>query len=190
MMAMILVGLVAALGILVLVLLSAQVEMYRNLEQLRVQTGMIDRGAPVDLGKAQGRMPSSFGLPADLDRELSALILFLSDKCLVCRSIVAAFDGNVPPGVFIVIDPGTASRDMKFTAAFAVDESNMLVDWETAVFRRVGIKTTPTGVVVENGRLARAVTLPSTRDFFSLLGSVKSISADGGAAAPSERERL
>lgn len=178
----------AVLTMVVLVLLSAQVEMYRNLEQLRIQSGLIDRAVPVDLGESKGQRPSSFGLSSHLDLEVSALVLFLSDKCAVCRSIIAGLGGAVPTEVFIVIDPGTATRDSKLTIGIPVDESNALVDWESSIGRAVGITATPTGVVVVNGRFSHAATLPSTREFFAMLGSVKSVDSNTHRLTSAERK--
>ncbi|MDQ3151409.1 MAG: hypothetical protein M3R63_06740 [Actinomycetota bacterium] len=168
----------AVLTIVVLVLLSAQVEMYRNLEQLRIQSGLIDRAVPVDLGESKGRQPSSFGLPSHLDLEVSALVLFLSDKCAACRSIVAGLGGTVPSEVFLVIDPGVAGRDSELTVGIPPGETTALVDWESSIASAVGITATPTGVIVANGRVSHAATLPSTREFFAMLGSVKAVKAE------------
>ncbi|MQA84601.1 MAG: hypothetical protein GEV03_08260 [Streptosporangiales bacterium] len=163
------------LGVLLFLLLGAQVEMFRGLEQVREQAGLIDRVTPVDLGKVRGLAPSEVGLPATLDTEISAVVLFLSDKCVVCRSIAASLDGTIPRGLWLVLEPGTAPRDAELSQELGFDPDDVIIDWGREITHRIGIEATPLGVVVENGRLSRAATIPSSRQLYEFLGAARPI---------------
>jgi len=161
--------LVVLVGALALLLLGAQVEMYRGLEQLRDYAGLIDRPTPVDLGRVAGQRPSEVGLPVWLDSATRAVVLFLSDKCATCRSIAAALEGSLPPGLVIVVDPGTADAPEELSLTYELDPQKTVIDLDRRIMRRLGQEITPLGLVVENGRLARASTVPSTRQLYTLL---------------------
>jgi len=176
---LVLVGLLAALLFL---MLGAQVEMFRDVQQLREYAGLIDRPAPVGLGAAAGGRPSGFGLPDALDAALGAVVVVLSDKCATCRSIAAALDGSMPPDLTVVINPGGVPYPDLVTT-YRLDAQRTLIDHDEAIAGRLGLKITPVGIVIENGRLARATTLPSTRQLYHLLDSVRAARQADGARA-------
>ena len=162
---------VTVLGAVVFLLFGAQVELFQTVRQLRDYAGLIDRSEPVALGAAEGAVPSDYGLPAFLDSAHGAAILFLSDKCATCRSIAAALDGALPRGVVAVIDPGPAGGPPDLTVAFQLDPERTVIDADRAIMTALGLNMTPLGVVVQEGRLTRASTLPSTRLLYTLLES-------------------
>lgn len=164
---------VALFGAVVFLLFGAQIELFRTVRQIRDYAGLIDRPEPVSLGAAEGTAPSDYGLPAYLDSAHRAVVLFLSDKCATCRSIAAALDGALPRGVVVVIDPGpSAVADL--TVAFQLDPDRTVVDAGRTVMTALGLNITPLGVVVREGRLVQASTLPSTRHFYALLETANS----------------
>ena len=163
--------LVIGLAAVTFLLLGAQVEMFRNLTQLREQAGLSDRPTPVSLGKARGTRASDVGLPAALDDETSAVVLFLSDKCFVCRSIAAGLAGTLPHGVWLVLDPGTAPRDAQLSPTLGFDTDDVTIDPDRTIMKRIGIESTPLTIVVEHGRLARASGITSTRQLYETVGA-------------------
>jgi hypothetical protein len=178
----ILLVLVAVLAALLFLMLGAQVEMYRDLQQLRDHAGLIDRPTPIDLGTAVGARPSEFGLPAHLDSALGAVVAVLSDKCATCRSIAASLDRSMPSDLALVINPGgVAYPDLVTT--YTLDPDRTLIDHEEAVSDKLGLKVTPAGIVIENGRLTRATTLPSSRQLYHLLESVRAVRRADGTRA-------
>jgi hypothetical protein len=170
-----LVGL-ALLGILVLLLLGAQIEMFRSLQQLREYSGLIDRPSQIELGKARGGRPSDYGLPATLDSAGSWVVLFLSDKCATCRVIASALAAGMPADLTAVIDAGGAdSSSRELAVTYGLDPSRTVVDLNRQIMNRLDLNVTPVGVVVENGRLVRAVTVPSTRQLYTLMESTRTL---------------
>jgi hypothetical protein len=166
---------VAVLAALVMLLLGSQVEMYRDLAQTREYVGMVDRSIPVDLGATVGARPSEVGLPDHLDSAVSALVLFLSDKCATCRSIAESLDGVIPRGVQLVIEPGSAPPGAVLADTLGFPEDRVVIDHGRKITDRIGIEVTPVGIIVEHGRLVSATTLPSTRQFFALLENRRTI---------------
>jgi hypothetical protein len=166
---------VAVLGVLVVLLLGSQVEMYRDIAQIREYAGLIDRPIPIELGSSKGVKPSEVGLPEHLDSATSAVVLFLSDRCATCRSIASAFGGVVPQGVQLVIEPGSAPPGAALAQSYGFRSDQVIVDWGRRITDRIGIEVTPAGIVVEQGRLVSASTLPSTRQVYSLMERVRTI---------------
>jgi hypothetical protein len=164
--------LTAGLGVVVFLLVSAQVETFRGLKQIREQAGLIDRATPVDLGEARGLPASAVGLPARLDSETSALVLFLSDKCFVCRSIAAGLQGTLPPGLWLVLDPGTAPAGADIAPELGFRPDDVIVDQGRTIMKSIGILLTPLVVVVEHGRLRRASGITSTRQVYEMVGAL------------------
>ena len=164
--------LTVGLGVVVFLLISAQVETFRSLKQIREQAGLIDRATPVDLGEARDLPASAAGLPTALDDETSAIVLFLSDKCFVCRSIAAGMRGTLPPGVWLVLDPGSAPEGADIAPELGFDPADVIVDRGRTIMKNIGILLTPLVVVVEHGRLRRASGITSTRQVYEMVGAL------------------
>lgn len=163
---------VVVLAALVFLLLGAQIEMYRNIEQLRDYSGLIDRAVAVTIART-GERPSTVGLPAELDSAARAVVLLLSDKCATCRSIVASLDGAVPGDLVLVIEAEDPSKDNGLALSYNLDPGRTVIDPTGRIGEGLGIQTTPVAVVVENGRFARATTVPSSRQLRALLESLR-----------------
>ena len=168
----------AVLAALVFLLLGAQIEMFRSLEQLREYAGAIDRPIRIELGDAMGEKPSLYGLPEALDFASSAVLVFLSDKCGTCRTIAAALAGNMPAGLTVVVDAGGAGSPEDLVVTHGLDPSRTIIDHDRQIISRLGIDITPSGLVIENGRLVRATTVPSTRQLYTILETAQAIQAD------------
>ncbi len=165
---------VVVLGVLVFLLLGAQVELYRTVQQLREYGGLVDRPRPVEMRRANLR-PSEVGLPESLDRKTRAVVLFLSDRCGTCRSIAAALDGAVPKDLYIIIDPGRSGEQSELQLTYRLDHDRTITDSTGQIAEALNIKISPAAAVIENGRLVRATTIPSTRQLHALLDSARAI---------------
>jgi hypothetical protein len=185
----ILLAIVIALGVLVFLLLGALVEMYRDLAQIREYTGLLDRPQPIELGDREGSRPSEWGLPAELDGKRRALVMFLSDRCATCRTIVWSLHGTVPEHVFLVLEPGPmptggGSGGGELVAAIAERSDRVVIDRDHAIADRMGIHMSPSALVVEDGTIARAVTVPSVRQFEALVTMTRSINLTSMSSQP------
>jgi hypothetical protein len=169
--------LVIGLGVLVFLLLGAQIEMYRDINDLRETGGLIDRPLPINLGRRAHGRPSDYGLPAELDSAASMVLLILSDKCATCRSIAASISGAVPQNVFVMLEPGSAGPDAELTSAYDFDPTRLVIDRTREITYALGIDVTPAAVVIRNGRFETAQTIPSTRLFQALVKSTRTLKA-------------
>lgn len=164
---------VIVLATVVFVMCGVVTELFRDVRQLREAMGILDRPLDIDIGALVGTRPSSHGLPAALDSTPTALVVFLSDRCGTCRSIAAGLGGKLPPLVWVVLEARTPESAAKFVEAYTMGEllreGRLVVDVDGGVAARVGLDITPAGFRVEDGRLARATTVPSRRYLLSIL---------------------
>jgi hypothetical protein len=164
---------VGALALLTFVLFGVVIELYRDVRQLREINGILDRPLDVDIAEVAGAQPSHLGLPAPLDSALSAIVLFLSDRCATCQTLAAGLSGALPPGLWIVLEARSPQSAEEFLSRYqftaASTDRRLLVDVAGAIAERIGLRTTPVGFRVENGRLMSATTVPSRRYLSSIL---------------------
>jgi hypothetical protein len=161
------------LALLVFVLFGALLEMYRDVRQLRDVAGILDRPLDVDVKTIAGTKPSAYGLPHSLDSAASAIVLFLSEHCGTCRSLAAGLQKPLPPGLWVVVDVKDPRSASDFLGAQAITglfpEGRIIVDPAGEIVHRIGLDTTPVGLRVQNGLLASATTVPSSRYLTSIL---------------------
>jgi hypothetical protein len=160
---------VVVFGVLVFLLLGAQVEMFRDLAQLREAVGLVDRPRGVDLGRATGARPSAYGLPAALDSIAGAIVLFLSDKCATCRSIAASIDGDMPNRLWLVLDPAGQEGTPDLAITYEFNTGHTVVDSNRTISSDLNITLTPVALIVQHGRIQSGTTVPSTRQLYALL---------------------
>lgn len=164
---------VGILGLLVFLLFGALIEMHRDVRQMRDAIGILDRPLPIDIGDVVDTRPSKYGLPATLDRSASALVLFLSDSCATCRVLASSLNGNVPPGVYILLLAKSSQSGAAFLASYNLTpdttEENLFIDSAHQIAKRIGLDTTPAAFRVENGYFVSATTVPSARYLVSIL---------------------
>lgn len=165
---------VVVLGVLVFLLLGAQVELYRTVQQLREYGGLVDRPRPVEMRRVNSP-PSEVGLPESLDRKAQAVVLFLSDRCGTCRSIAAALDGAVPRDLYIVVEPAGNVEQSELQLLYRLDPDRTVTDFTGKISEALNIKISPAAAIIENGRLVRATTVPSTRQLHALLDSARGV---------------
>ena len=170
-----LVAVVTALALLIFVLFGVVVELYRDVRQLREVNGILDRPLDVDLGEVAGKPPSAFGLPRALDSATAALVLVLSDRCGTCHALAAGFNGALAPGLWLVLEARSPQSTEEFLAKYrlsaASTQGRLFVDVGGVAAERMGLRTTPVGFRVRNGRFVSATTVPSMRYLSSIVPS-------------------
>jgi hypothetical protein len=164
---------VGVLALLVFVLFGALLELYRDVRQLRDVAGILDRPLDVDIGPAAGARPSVYGLPPQIDEQPAAFVLFLSVKCGTCNALAASFNGSPPPGLWVVVEAGSADEAASFLDLYRLARhavsGRVVVDLAGQIARRIGLTMTPVGFRVADGRLTTATTVPSSRYLVSVL---------------------
>jgi hypothetical protein len=165
--------LLCVLGAVVFILLGALVELFRQVQQIRMHLDLVDRPTPLDLGKRQGMPASAVGLPALLDDAQTAMVLFLSNTCATCRSIAAALRGAVPQTLWIIVEPVLHDDADLFVEEFQLRSERTIIDQHGRIAHQLGLDITPSAIFIQNGRLLRAHTVPSSRQLLSALPSTR-----------------
>lgn len=171
-----LIGVLAIGGFL---LFGALAEAYRGISQLREKTGVIDEPLAIDLTPALRQDPSALGLPRELDHALRAVVVYVQASCATCRMIVNSLGGGVPTGVWLVAAAQTRTEAATWLAeaGFAPDELPERIRLASIeeIQERLGVRVTPLAISIKNGSVVGAQTVPSTRQFYSLVPTILSL---------------
>ncbi|MER3410688.1 MAG: hypothetical protein C4306_11565 [Thermoleophilia bacterium] len=169
-------AILALLAIGEFLLFGAVAESFRDIDQLRRVTGAMDELQPVDLGDAVGGQPSAFGLDPFLDEAGKGLALFVDSRCSTCQRIVRSLNGRLPAGTSLVLFADTEDQGVRWLTSSGFDAERLrdlpVRIVTSADMSPLGIDVTPLAVEVENGRIARAFAVPSTRRFYALVPDV------------------
>jgi hypothetical protein len=156
-------------GVVLVIELGALIEMFEQIKQVRIFLDMVDRPLSLDLDSSLGLEASTVGLPSALNDAERAMVLFLSNKCTTCRKLAATIaGGSLPLAMWVVIVPVMGDAE-DFVDEFQLRGDRILVDEGQRIASQMRLSTTPAAVFVENGRLARAQTVPSVRELYSAL---------------------
>lgn len=161
------------LGVVVFIELGALVELFKQVEQIRGELSLVDVPTELDLGRAHGMPATAVGLPAPLDTQRKALVLFLSTKCATCSSIAAAFRGAIPSAMWVVVEPVVDAEGDTFVQSFELAGDRTIIDYGGGIANRLGLDVTPSALHIENGRMKRAQTVPSSRQAFAMVPQVR-----------------
>lgn len=161
---------VGLLALLIFVLFGALIEMYRDIRQLREAAGILDRPLNIDIKSIEGTQPSEYGLPKTLDSAASALLLFLSERCLTCRILAKSLNDSLPSGLWVVAEArNRESADAFVRVTNLITHERVLLDVGGEIAGRMSLNISPVGFRIENGRFVSATTVPSTRYLYSIV---------------------
>lgn len=154
------------LSITLLLMMSALVEMYRALDQIREFTGAIDRPVAINVDHLKQIPLPAFGLQDVFNR---GLILFVSQSCATCRVIVDRLGGHVPRDVLLIVQCESEESGKSWLGFEETLPPRVVFDTNKEIARRMRINVTPVGLIVEDGGVVRAWTIPSVRQLFQLI---------------------
>lgn len=185
----ILLVIVALLAVGEFLLFGALAESYRDIRQLREYFGMIDKPAPIDLGASRDKIPSHSGMHPELDSAAHAVVVYLESRCGTCRSIVSSLNGGIPNGMWLIIIAESADAAFEWLAEAqiakdSVSAGRVMVASAQEVEHHLGVRVTPLAIEIENGRLARAKTVPSVRQFYAMVPITLSLASPIQQGAP------
>lgn len=167
-------ALVCAIGVVVFIQFGAMIEMFEQIRQMRVYLDMVDKPMMLELGQSQGRPASSVGLPSTLDGADRALVLFLSNKCETCRVLAGALDGGgLPPHLWVVVVPVLSGDPRQFVDDFHLHSDRVVIDFDRSISERLGLDITPAAIVIGNGRMVQAHSVPTVRQLYASLPTVE-----------------
>lgn len=146
---------------------AALIELYANVKQIRDSTGLSDEPIEFEITDIEDQQPSSFGLPAIFDTA-SLTLLFMSPKCVSCDALAAEIGSVVPDGIQIVVTATDYEQAIDWLGSFNVPVDDAIIDADRSIADGLGLHATPAAVVLDKGRVARALTVPSPRWLQSL----------------------
>lgn len=159
---------VVALAVLVLVCLLALVDQYRTLELVREHLGVNDAPRPID-HRPGPLVPSEVGLPGHLDARGHLVVLLLSTSCTTCRTVAVALRGKDLPALHVVVRSAAADEGRAWCAEVGLAPHAVTLDVGGAVAAALGVTITPAALVVRDGGVVLAQTVPSYRQLEPLL---------------------
>ncbi|RDI74895.1 hypothetical protein Gocc_1784 [Gaiella occulta] len=169
----IVVAIIALLAVGEFLLFGALAETYRDIAQIRSETGVIDQLQPVDLGDGLDGRPSAFGLDPSLDTASKGLALFVDSRCGTCQLIVRSLNGGLPLGTSLILFAETERKGIQWFEDNGFDYEG-LSDLPVTIAtpgdpNPLGVDVTPLAVEVVHGKIARAFAVPSIRRFYALI---------------------
>ena len=160
---------VLGLSVVTFILVLAQIELHRNLESLRQEAGFYDHPEVFNVTALQVSSPSFYGLPVALDKADNHIVLFLSDGCSTCRSIASAISGSRIPAVTLVLE--SKGDVASLSSAYDLTGFDYLIDVDHSIAGRLGIVASPLALMLKDGRIDSAQSVPSVRQFLALLAN-------------------
>ena len=171
---------VALLAIGEFLLFGAVAEAYRDIRQMREQSGLIDRPMPVELGQAQDQPPSLIGLNPSLTRSSRrSRSTWTAAAGPVSRSSAASAAACPRRSGW----SSSTSRPRRRSPGWAAPgcrpglPAASRVSWASpeSVERNLGGVATPLAIDIEHGRLVRAKIITSVRQFYALVPATRTL---------------
>jgi hypothetical protein len=167
------------LTLVVALMCSALVEVYRQLADIRASLHLEDLPRP--LGFRPGELRASdIGLPATLAAEPEAIAIFMTTTCSTCLLVAEMFRGGAPATVWFVLPNG----ESELTTTLAASSERFVIDEDGAIAERAGLNVAPSVLTLRYGEVVRAHAVSTPRQVLSLVPAVM----PRGAARPAPDE--
>jgi hypothetical protein len=150
----------------------ALVEVYEGLRQVRQISGLDDVPQDIPLTTV-GTAASALGLDDFFPLD-AGILLFLSPRCATCHTIADSFGGSVPDQTHVVITATDGLTARRWAQDYGLPDPRVTFDDSQALADQIGIDSTPSAVMVHQGMVARAATVPSRRVLDELLREARS----------------
>jgi len=158
-----------------LVCVLALIDQYKGLLQIRASLGLIDTPKHLELPPVTAPLsPSDLGLPAHLDQQDRAIVVFLSTKCVTCRTIGSSLHGQVPNPMWVVVEGPSLRACDQWLAEVGLSKERVTPDADGGIARQLDLEVVPAAAIFENGAFRFAQTLPSFRQLQRLMSSTAS----------------
>jgi hypothetical protein len=156
----------------VVLLLGAQIELLEQVKQMRRVFGLEDGSKPIELPEWVGRDASEAGLP-ELAGESWSLVLFISNTCATCHTLADGMRGGQLPEHLWVAIANVRDTGHDFQQEFALYGERIIVDESAVIMTKLGLSVTPVGLVLENGKIQRCLTIPSLHQLDIAMGVIE-----------------
>ena len=165
----VMVVLLCIFGVVVFIQMGALIELFEQIKQIRRYLDLEDQATPLELGAIKGTLPSEIGLPHELNEAAHSVVAFLSNRCGTCHAIASYFEGGATPkALWLVVVPVTGDGQ-DFMESYRLYGDRVLVDRDQQIVGRIGLELSPAALVVRDGRIESAQTVPTIRQLYELL---------------------
>lgn len=155
------------LSILTALMFGALVEMYRQLAQLRADSGLLDVPIAIDARPAAALPAEQLGfrVPSEPTNETDRhAILFLSDSCSTCASVARGVPFKFTHRLTILVEARDETSAAEWMATNGLTELPQAhYDRDRVIADGLGVDVIPSVVLFENGESVGAHTVPSPR---------------------------
>jgi hypothetical protein len=158
------------LTLLVLICCGALIEVFQQLEQVRTTIKLDDKPIPLEL-RSGGTSVTDLGLPSALVDIPEMILIFLSSKCVTCKSIAHAFRGGAPERVWFILETDEDGRK-ELSDVLSATESRIVWDKSGEIATVAGIDITPSVLTLSYGTIVRAYAVSSAHQVFALIPTV------------------
>ncbi len=155
--------------LLLVLLLGAQIELFRDLAQIREATGAIDTPAPLDISPVLGSKLTDIGFPETIEFGDRGIVLFLSDRCATCRTIARDIAGKDLSGLAVVLIRDSLPNGATAPSRYNWRNDRIVIDSGGSLSAAAGIDTTPAAVLIESRAIRGASSIPSTRALYRVI---------------------
>lgn len=153
----------AAFALALFLIFGALIEMFRTIEQIRVETGIMDSLTQIEIPLRDG-LASFAGLPTELEHRERSLLLVLSEMCTTCRQLADRLVGDMPDGLWVVYEARSYDTGQHWLSQYGLaNHPHVVVDSEGPIAQRLGIQISPAVIRLRDGVVAAAHTVPSLR---------------------------
>lgn len=179
----------SVIALIQVICVLALIDQYRGLLQIRASLGLVDSSKEIDLAAVRDRVtPSSLGLPAAVEAESRAVVVFLSTHCSTCLAIASGLGGHVRSPLWLVVEGLSPETAEKWLSGVGLSHERVLQDSDGAIAERLSLDVVPSALVFERGELVRAATLPSIRQLNRIVTHTSTTEAARGAVPNTRTE--
>lgn len=144
--------------------LTANIELFSALKQIREQLGIRDDLVELDVtGIEDSNVFDLIGDPRPIG-DFTA-ILFLSTRCDTCNAIAFDLDGELPKGTLLLVEAPDQNSGFEWISKFDLVDAAVVIDPQGRSASRVKINVSPALLLLERttGKVLRGFIVPSAR---------------------------
>jgi hypothetical protein len=183
--------LAACLSLTTLMMFGALVELFRQVDQMRLKLGLVDEVQGVDFSQGVSLSSLPIELIDGLAPEGRFAILFLSVSCTTCSRVVEGIPAKRTPNLLVLVQAATRHEAAEWLSKQGLEE-NPRVAWDVdqRIASALAISVTPACVQFEGLISTAATTVPSVLRLRELLRWINFVGEFDITHYPGESERV
>lgn len=175
----VLLGITVVTSLLTVLMLGALVELYRQIAELRGDTGLLDLPMTLEgeFGLSLPVESITYREPPELARGTDrCAILFLSDSCTTCELVAKGIPSKRTPRLMVVVESMNASAGEQWISKIGLP-GMAEYDHDRRAASALGVEVIPSVVMFDNRQSVGMYTVPSARHVSAILDWVNGVDA-------------